>query len=306
MDVKPALLGRKAMALAVFVALGGFGHAALGSSATHTGTLATNGVTTTQASPSSGFELDYFHTYKASQTYAIALKNGLRALFDFKHGTATIYDTSGGQRAFPLEQALLEASNGDGQAAAEMYNQMKQSLDTVHADAVTDFAGVSAMGTHVSPHPPTGGVGGIGDFGDPTWASPSGGSCWPVTFPCNEWSGALTNFGPTAGWGMYNDWWGSSFGDPPPTSEPPRPDGCDPHDLNCIVWEHDRQSACDDLIGDSLLSGGAAVAAGLGCGSAVGSGGGLTLACVGGLAAFSGAEVHRQKHLRKCRTPYPG
>lgn len=115
----------KAIALTLLITSIGLGSAAFAASSAHskTGIQGTVVAATTQTqSSSAGFELDYFHAERVSKTYAIRLKNGLSASFDFQNGTATLTDVTGHQTTLPLEQVLLQATNGNSQAAAQMYD----------------------------------------------------------------------------------------------------------------------------------------------------------------------------------------
>ena len=92
----------------------------------------------------SGYELNYFHAYRAARTYAIQLQNGLAATFDFRQGTATLY--SGPQQfTLPLDQVLLQAANGNSNLAAQMYNQMYGGITAAHSDAI-----IQSIGTHTN------------------------------------------------------------------------------------------------------------------------------------------------------------
>lgn len=246
-------------------------------------------------SSSTDYELNYFHAYKASKTYAISLKNGLHASFDFEHGTATLWDASGNKTTFSLQQVLLQANNGNSQAAAEMYDQMYQDINAAKSDAITASVGPNSADTHIFP-PPPGGTIGIGTLGGPLWSTPTGGDCWPVPYPCQTWAGGLSD------WGTYNNWWASGLGDPPPTPTPPDPDKCAPNDIDCKLWEHDRQNACDDLLGDNLTLYGLDVGVGVACGTAASGVGALI--CAAGLAEYGNAQYKLQKDTKKCRTPY--
>jgi len=270
-------------------------------------------------SSSTGFELNYFHAERASKTYAIRLKNGLSASFDFQNGTVTLVDVTGSQSTLPLERVLLQVTNGNGQAASQMYDQMYQSISAAKSDAIMAHAGPASASANfrqpiggtrnVSPNfffPPPRDTGGLGDDDGSLWATPTGGDCFPIPGSCNEWSGGLSDWGPggMSNWGSYNLWWGSAFGDPPPTSQPPRPDGCAPNDIDCILWEHDRKNACDELVSDNLSQGGMDVATGAMC--AVAETPPTALGCLGAFITW-GVGLHTlHKHTEQCHTPYPG
>lgn len=251
---------------------------------------------TTHDTGSSNVELDYFHAYMATKTYAIRLKNGLSASFDFQNGIVTLDDGKGNTTTLPLEAVLLKATNGDVQAAADMYDQMYQDISAAHSDSIMAAVGPGTAGTHFLP-PPRGDIG-IGDSDLSLWSTPSGGTCWPVPYPCHQWSGGLSD------WGVYNQWWGSGFNDPPPTTEPPNPDGCLPNDVDCKIWEDHRKEACDSLFGDTAWT---YTFVGLAAGScALAESGAGAIGCA---AAFASAVKSNRKLLKdskKCRTPYPG
>jgi len=312
----------KAIALTLLITSIGLGSTAFAASSAHskTGIQGTVVAATTQTqSSSAGFELDYFHAERVSKTYAIRLKNGLSASFDFQNGTATLTDVTGHQTTLPLEQVLLQATNGNSQAAAQMYDQLYQSISAAKSDAIMAHAGPASASANfrqpiggtrnVSPNfffPPPRDTGGLGDDDGSLWATPTGGDCFPIPGSCNEWSGGLSDWGPggMSNWGWYNLWWGSAFGDPPPTSQPPRPDGCAPNDIDCILWEHDRKNACDELVSDNLSQGGMDVATGAMC--AVAETPPTALGCLGAFITW-GVGLHTlHKHTEQCHTPYPG
>ena len=293
--------------------LGGTAFAASSAPSKH-GVQGANVTAAAQAeSSSTGFELDYYHAEKMSKTYALRLKNGLRASLDFQNGIVTLTDATGRQKTFPLDQALLQATNGNSQAAVEMYDQMYQSISAAKSDGIMAYAGPGGADAnfsqsiglpgHVSPNfffSPPRDTGGFGDDDGSLWATPTGGDCFPIPGSCNEWGGGLSD------WGQYNDWWGSAFGDPPPTTKPPRPDGCAPNDIDCILHEHDRQNACDALTWDNVKMAGSAIGTGGACYAAVQSAGLATAACAGA-ATLLIASVHKvNKDRRQCHTPYPG
>jgi hypothetical protein len=102
------------VALGLLAACTAFGGTALAAGATSDGIQNANRTAAVRTqSSSTGYELNYFHAYKASKTYAISLKNGLHASFDFEHGTATLWDASGNKTTFSLQQVLLQANNGN-------------------------------------------------------------------------------------------------------------------------------------------------------------------------------------------------
>lgn len=304
MEISSVRSSIKSVVLGVVVLCGAWVSTALAAApmTTHAAALVSRATAATSpASSSTGFELDYYHADSASKTYAIRLKNGLQATFDFGHDTATLY-FGPNLATFPLEQALVQANGGNVEAASEMYDQMYQEITSPHADAIMAYVGTGSYGTLVNPNPPQHGFGSVGDLG--LWSTPTGSDCWPVPYPCNQWGGGLLS-----DWGPFNQWWGSGLGDPPPTSEPPRPDGCAPNDIDCIIWEHDRKDACDGLFLDSLEDYGMAATAGAACGTALGTAGGFGVsaaACVGALAGFTTTHLRAVKDDQKCHTPYPG
>lgn len=298
-------------ALSLLIACGGMGGTALAASSTPgmTGAQRAVSAATTQAqSSSAGFQLDYFHVDKASKTYAIQLKNGVSASFDFESGIATLTDITGKQTTFPLEQVLLEEADGDSQVAAELYTQMYQSITAPKSDAIIVYAGTGGTASNfragpgsVSPkfwNPPPRDTGGFGQDEGSLWARPSHGDCFPIPGSCNEWGGGLTS------WGDYNNWGQRSFGDPPPTPKPPSPDNCNPGDVNCVLWEHDRQISCDNATSDNLSQVGTDVLAGVACGT---SELGVPALVCGGMLIKMATGLHRlHKDQTKCRSPFPG
>lgn len=170
MNVKPVSSKAKAIALSLLIACSGLASTAFAAASTP-GSVGIQGANRAAAaqthSSSTNYELDYFHAYKTSKTYAIRLKNGLRASFDFDKGTATLTDVAGNRTTLPLQQVLLEANNGNSQAAAEMYDQMYQSISAANSDAITASVGPEGAGTHS--RPPRG-WGGIGGFGGGLWS----------------------------------------------------------------------------------------------------------------------------------------
>lgn len=296
MNVKSSSSKVKAVALVFLVGCSGWSSAALAEGAARQSNIIHDTSVATMDSSSAGYELDYFHAYKTSKTYAIRLKNGLQASFDFNTGTATIYDGVN-HTSVPLEDVLLQANNGNVQAAAEMFEQMYQSIAAANSDSIMAHEGTQGYGAYWFPPPPPI-DGSIGDLDGNLWMTPGQGQCWPVPTPCNEWAGGLSN------WGAYNQWWNNPFGTPPPTTQPPRPDGCSPGDIDCIVWEHDRENACGELFQDNATLYGLDASVGYVCATAATGAG--ALACLGSLVVYAGAQYKLQKDTKKCHTPYPG
>src|SRR5690348_1942527 len=270
-------------------------------------------------SSSTGFELNYFHAERASKTYAIRLKNGLSASFDFQNGTVTLVDVTGSQSTLPLERVLLQVTNGNGQAASQMYDQMYQSISAAKSDAIMVHAGPRSANANFRPStgglrnvnpsvffPPPRDTGGLGDDDGSLWATPTGGDRFPIHGSCNDGAEGLSDWGPggMSNWGSYDLWWGSAFGDAPPTSQPPRPDGCAPNDIDCILYEHDRQNACDDMGTDNLAQGGNDLAAGTACGLAETGVGAVV--CAAAIVPFVIGLHKLHKDTVTCHTPYPG
>lgn len=312
----------KVVALSLLIACSGLGGTAFAaSSAPRIGIQGTDAAAATQTqSTSTGFQLRYFHAEGVSKTYALTLRNGLSASFDFETNTVTLIDVAGRQKTFPLDQALLQAANGNSQAAAEMYDQLYQSIVAAKSDAIMVYAGQagisanarqSTAGPRLSPNfffPPPRDTGGFGDDDGSLWATPTGGNCFPIPGSCDQWEGGLTYFGPGSlpGGDAYNQWWGSAFGDPPPTTQPPRPDGCAPNDIDCILHEHDRQVACDDNLMDNVAMAGSTLLTAGACYAAVQTAGLATAACAGSIAGTVVSVHNLEKHSRQCHTPYPG
>ncbi|HET9189649.1 MAG TPA: hypothetical protein VFN69_03660 [Rudaea sp.] len=248
----------------------------------------------------SGFDLDYFHAYRAARTYAISLQNGLSATFDFRQGTATLY-YGPQQITLPLNQVFLQAANGNSNLATRMYNQMYGEITAAHSDMIAKSTGVhtnSLRALSVGP----GGATGIGDQNDSMWGWPDSGSCWPVPVPCDQWPDGPS--GP--GLGTLTYWFNTPFGDDPLTSQPPNPGNCAPDDIDCRIWENDRKNACNQLIQDGVANGAAGYAAGDACIAALGTAGALTPACGGGIVVYVLSAVKLGEDMYTCNKPYPG
>lgn len=200
-----------------------------------------------------------------------------------------------------------------------MYDQMYQSISAAKSDAIMAHAGPRSANANFRPStgglrnvnpsfffPPPRDTGGLGDDDGSLWATPTGGDCFPIPGSCNEWAGGLSDWGPggMSNWGSYDLWWGSAFGDAPPTSQPPRPDGCAPNDIDCILYEHDRQNACDDMGTDNLAQGGNDLAAGTACGLAETGVGAVV--CAAAIVPFVIGLHKLHKDTVTCHTPYPG
>ena len=248
----------------------------------------------------SGFELDYYHAYHAKRTYAIRLRNGLRATFDFRHGTATLY-ANGQQSTMPLDQVLLQAANGNSHLATQMYNQMYQDITATHSDAIMKYVGSSGASNnslHAFLAPPVTIDPGQG-ANDAMWSTPDIGDCDPVSEPCQE-SGPMAPFDP------YHSWQNVPVGTPPFTDQPPSLDNCAPGDIDCKIWENNRKNACDQLIEDGIANGTAGYVAGDACIAAVGTVGTLTPACGAGFIVYVLSAIKLSKDMYTCNEPYPG
>jgi hypothetical protein len=248
----------------------------------------------------SGYELNYFHAYRAARTYAIQLQNGLAATFDFRHGTATLY--SGPQQfTLPLDQVLLQAANGNSNLAAQMYNQMYGDITAAHSDAI-----IQSIGTHtnslraLSVGP--GGATGIGDQNDSMWGWPDSGDCFPIPNPCQQWPDGPS--GP--GLGTLTYWFNTPFGSDPLTNVPPSPDNCAPGDNACSIWENNRKKACNSLALDGVKIGGSFLAGAGACGSVEVTVGATTWVCLGAAALYSAEVIQGTEDAKTCATPYPG
>lgn len=245
----------------------------------------------------SGFELDYFHAYRQARTYSIQLQNGLAATFDFRHGTATLY-YGRQQSTMPLDQVFLQAANGNSNLATRMYNQMYQNITAAHSDTI--MKSVPNANTH-SLHPllstPPGGTIGIGDSDSAEWAIPVPGDCWPVPIPCQQW--------PDGAWGTTY-WFNTPFGSDPFTNVPPNPDNCAPGDIDCKIWENNRQQACDRDFSNGLEITALTVRAAAACTSAIESLGLSSYMCAGALAAVGRAAYNNARDDATCHIPFPG
>jgi hypothetical protein len=247
----------------------------------------------------SGYELNYFHAYRAARTYAIQLQNGLAATFDFRQGTATLY--SGPQQfTLPLDQVLLQAANGNSNLAAQMYNQMYGGITAAHSDAI-----IQSIGTHtnslraLSVGP--GGATGIGDQNDSMWGWPDSGDCFPIPNPCQQWPDGSSGSGLST---LY--WFNTPFGSDPLTSEPPNPDNCAPGDYKCYNWETNRENACKRSTRDGVEVAGSALLAGAACASIGETLGATVSACLGSIALYGAVADGSAEDGKTCATPYPG
>ncbi|MBS0558309.1 MAG: hypothetical protein JSR27_12965 [Proteobacteria bacterium] len=260
------------------------------------------------AQGNSGFALDYFHAYRATRTYAIQLQNGLSATFDFRQDTATLY--AGTQTiTLPLDQVLLQAANGNSKLAARMYNQMYDDITAAHSDAIMKSTGSRRAGSNSARALAQnaqgllpGDGGGIGDQDDAMWGLPSGGDCWPIPEPCDQWPDG--DSGP--GLSTFTYWWNTPYGSDPLTSQPPNPDNCAPGDNDCRDWENNRKNACDKDVDDGLALTASAVLASAACVGALESGGLASYACAGAFAEAVRTAYNNQKDDATCNTPYPG
>lgn len=261
------------------------------------------------AQGNSGFALDYFHAYRATRTYAIQLQNGLSATFDFRQDTATLY-TGTQQFTLPLNQVLLQAANGNSNLAARMYNQMYDDITAAHSDAIMKSNGARNAGSKslralalAAPSLLPGSGGGIGDQDDAMWGLPSGGDCWPIPEPCDQWPDGPVS-GP--GLGTYTFWWNTPYGNDPLTSQPPNPANCAPGDIDCKIWENNRKNACDSSTLDGVKVAGSAVVAAAACASVGESLGTTVSACLGAIALYGAEAASSSEDGKTCATPYPG
>ena len=251
-------------------------------------------------SSSPGWQVAYFHKDRASRTYALKLKNGLSAKFDFTRGVATL-SYANKQAQYSLNSVILKATNNNAQAASAMYNALYQSISAQHSDQIMHSTANGPAAANALTGPGSW-VTSSWDNHDPLFDVPgTPGSCWPVATPCNTYTGGLGN------WGTYNNWWTNPFGGSggPSPSQPPNPDGCAPTDIDCKMWEHDRQNACGSINGDIgallVVDAGTAFA----CASALASDGSLTLVCAGGLISVQETGNKLETDTQKCNTPYP-
>lgn len=253
------------------------------------------------AGSSTSAHLAYFHADRASKTYYTRLQNGVEATLDFQNDTATLY-LDGNQKQYPLQTVLLQASNGNSQAATAMYNQMYQAITEPYSDSI--IAPVDSNGSFASTNafqsaqPETEG------FERGAWSTPLPGQCGPLTHPCSFWQKNFGDLGPT------NFWWSSPFGNPfgdPVT--PPDPNSCAPNDDDCRRWERERKDACDEVPWAMTLS----VTADAGMAGVCGLAALQSLlnpfndlACIGTIGANAYAGRHVIVTRAKCEDPYPG
>lgn len=238
--------------------------------------------------PTQGWELAFFHQDHSSRSYVIEFKNGYSASFDFLHDTATL-SYSGQKVQLPLQSVILKSVGNNSIAAAARYDALQQSVATPNSDM--------AMGWVLGTGSLSGGLFGAPSPGaSPRLTAPNAPgpmNCWPVQAPCDGWSTSLGD------WGTYHAWWDGPWNQPGPVN-------CAPDDIDCALYEHDRQAACGHFGSNLGIVISTTIGAMAACAGTPLTGGGLVLVCGGATLGDLMAVQQMSNDMDLCHSPYSG